>query len=344
MKTTCKSIIFLLVIILSLSLFVGREIKADDKETKKPTVALVANQKFGDKGPMDDMALGLERAKKDFNIKTLTVEALVPGEYEEQVRGLAEEGVDLVMVTFFSMIEIIKKVAPDYPDTKFSIIFGLEDLKIPNVGTVLFEIWEPYYVAGAIASKLTKTGKMAHIAGSDDPILNANYNAFLDGARSMDPDITVARVVAGTFEDPAKGKEIAYMLYDSGIDIIVTDCAATTLGVIEAAIEKGKFVIGDSVDHSPKAPSNIIVSTLCNFGQAVYNEIDDFVKGKWQGGLKAASLANKGVGISQMDSFLENAPEDLAAKMPEVKKLAENLINDINSGKITIERKPEIQK
>jgi len=342
MKNMVKLVTLLLLVSLVVPFSFGCKPKEEVK--KKLKVALVATQKFGDKGTMDDMALGLQNAKNDFDVETLAIEALVPGEYEEQLRGLANEGYDLIMVTFFSMIEVVKKVAPDYPNTKFSIIFGLDDLKIKNVRTVLFKIWEPYFVAGAIAAKLTQTGKLAHIAGSDDPILNANYNAFLDGARMIRKDITLERIVAGTFEDPAKGKELAYMAYDSGVDIIVTDCAATTLGVIEAAKEKGKFIIGDSVDHSPKAPSNVIVSTLCNFGQAVYNEVKDLKIGKWEGGLKEASFINRGVGISQMDSFELNGPPDLAKKIPEVKEMAKNLIEKIEKGEIIVERKPEIKK
>ena len=40
---------------------------------------------------------------------------------------------------------------------------------------------------------------------------------------------------AGSFQDPAKGQEIATQMYQGGVDYIQTDSAATDAGIIAAA-------------------------------------------------------------------------------------------------------------
>jgi len=310
---------------------------------KKPMRAvLIGNQKFGDQGPMDDMNLGLQRAAKDFGVQVKSFEALQPAEYEEVVRAFARQGYDLIMVTFFPLIEAVSRVAPEFPNTKFAVIFGLEDVGIPNVRVVAFSCWEAYFTAGVSAGLLTETGKLAHIAGADDPVLNANFNAFVDGAKSVRKNISVDRVVAGTFEDPAKGKEIALSLYERGVDIIATDAAKTSLGIIEAGKEVGKLVIGDSVDHSELAPATIIMDTLVGFGNSVYTQVEDLVEGKFTGGLSFANLSNDGVGVVLNKSFAKAGSAVYAKKMPQVEKQVEKTMADIISGKATIERKPTV--
>jgi basic membrane protein A len=310
---------------------------------KKPMrVVLIGNQKFGDQGPMDDMNSSLQRAAKDFGVQVKTFEALQPAEYEEVVRAFARQGYDLIMVTFAPLIEAVSRVAPEFPNTKFAVIFALEDMNIPNVRVVSFSCWEAYFTAGVAAGLFTETGKLAHIAGADEPTLNANFNAFVDGAKSVRKDISVDRVVAGTFEDPAKGKEIALSLYERGIDIIATDAAKTSLGVIEAGEQEGKFVIGDAIDHSDLAPATIIMDTLVGFGNSVYTQVEDLVKGKFTGGLSFANLSNGGVGVVLNKNFTKAASPVYAKKMPQVEKEVEKTIADIISGKVIIERKPTI--
>ena len=52
-------------------------------------VVLIGNQKFGDNGPMDDMAAGGERAAEEFGVEFKKIES-EPASFEEDIRSLGE--------------------------------------------------------------------------------------------------------------------------------------------------------------------------------------------------------------------------------------------------------------
>ena len=72
-----------------------------------------------------------------------------------------------------------------------------------------------------------ETGKLAHIAGADDPVLNANFNAFVDGKEIRMQEHPVDRQLQEHLKI-RHGKEIALSLYERGVDIIATDAAKTS--------------------------------------------------------------------------------------------------------------------
>ena len=109
-----------------------------------------------------------------------------------------------------------------------------------------------------IAASLSKSGKLGVVSGSDDPTVNAADNGWGQGAVSVNPDVSVEFGVAGSYEDPAKGKEIALAMASRGVDVISTEAAKTQLGVIEGAKENGILVQGDVADNSALYPEGFV--------------------------------------------------------------------------------------
>ena len=212
---------------------------ATEKPVSEMRVALMATGTLGGDPNADDMAAGLQRAVDEFGLKEgTTYETLDPQVFEESIRSFAQEGYDMVIVPWPSYTEVLTNVAPDFPDVKFVQIYNAgHDYEMPNVVAVDFACWESNYACGVVASMISETGKLGHIVGSEDDNIVANYNAYVKGAQSINPDATVERINANSFTDAAKGKEIALSMYNNGIDVILGDAATTTLGMIEAAVE-----------------------------------------------------------------------------------------------------------
>lgn len=63
-------------------------------------VALVVNQKFGDKASMDDLASGADQAAKDFGVEIAKVESQDASRYEEDIRAMADQGYDMIVTTY----------------------------------------------------------------------------------------------------------------------------------------------------------------------------------------------------------------------------------------------------
>ena len=60
-------------------------------------VMLIGNQRFGDQGPMDAFAAGLDRCASEFGFEVSKLESTDPAGYEDDIRAVASEGYDLIL-------------------------------------------------------------------------------------------------------------------------------------------------------------------------------------------------------------------------------------------------------
>ena len=272
------------------------------------TVALVANQRAGDLGPIDDLVRGLGLVEADFGADTTFIEATDPSTFETILRNLANQGTDIIAVTFPPMQEVVALLAPEFPDTRWIHIFGFED-GIDNLVSVGFDYYKGTYLAGILAGELNTTGKVGFVGGASIPSLNADYNAFVAAAQTKNAGITGEAAFADSFEDPAKGRELGAALYDGGVDIIMTDAAATDLGVIQAAEEKGGYVIGGSASYFDSP--NVIASVLLYWAETLYTQVEHALSDDYTPGFVGAGVAEGGVDMIISPNFLENGPAEM---------------------------------
>ncbi len=311
----------------------------EPEPAEAPTVALVVNQSAGDLGPIDDLVLGLERVEADYGADTTFIEATDPSTFEATLRNLANQGTDIVAVTFPPMQDAVVAVAPDFPDTRFIHIFSFEG-GLDNLVSIGFDYYKGTYLAGILAGALNTTGKVGFVGGVSIPPLNADYNAFVAGSQGQDPGITGEAAFADSFEDPAKGRELGAALYDGGVDIIMTDAAATDLGVIQAAEEKGGYVIGGSVNYFD-SPA-VIASVLLYWAEVLHTQVGHALSDAYTPGYVGAGVAEGGVDLVVNPDFLANGPEDMveiiSATLDEIDE-ARSLIKD---GSLEVPFDPEL--
>ena len=304
-------------------------------------VAFITPQATGDNGPVDDIMLAIDRVKNDYGIEVQVVEALDTTDQEDAVRSFATEGYDVIFTLFQQFVEPVRKIAPDYPDTKFIMIYATDDLGMDNVVAYAYDAWETSYAAGVLAASMSESGVLGNVVGYEDDTIVANSNAFLAGAQTVNPNATVKRINAASFEDPAKGKEVGDQLIADGADVIFTDAARTSLGVIEAAQEAtgDVFIIGDNSDHSALAPSAVIGDNIYGYGNTLYNQISDIVAGKFESGVIVCSVGN-GISVLQMyDNFgSDGASDELKNKYKAAVEATNEVIEQIKNGEVTVEK------
>ena len=281
---------------------------AEPEPAEAPSVALVANQKAGDLGPIDDLVRGLEMVEADFGADITFIEATDPSTFETTLRNLANQGTDIIAVTFPPMQDAVVAVAPDFPDTRWIHIFGFEG-GVDNLVSIGFDYYKGTYLAGILAGALNTTGKVGFVGGVSIPPLNADYNAFVAAAQSKNPDIAGEAAFADSFEDPAKGRELGAALYDGGVDIIMTDAAATDLGVIQAAEEKGGYVIGGSVNYFD-SPA-VIGGVLLYWAELLHAQVGHALSDDYTPGYVGAGVAEGGVDLVINPEFLANGPAEM---------------------------------
>lgn len=283
-------------------------------------VALVHTQAAGDNGPIDSMIASLKKLSEEKGFPIRTIYAQDSATFPTIFESLAEAGAEVIAGTFNEVAEPIKDLAPKYPDTKFIQIFGdpFEPV-MPNVVTVSYDYYLGCYLSGLFAAKISATGKIGYIGGVSLPPLNADLNAMKAAAAAVGADKTVTGAFAGSFQDPAKGHEIANQMYQDGIDYIQTDAAATDTGIIEAANEgDNRMVSAISPEQYKLGPTTVAALVALDFGQSLYNEVSKAIGPDFKGGHLSTGLGTGVIDFVLSPVWVEQGPPDLVAKAQEV--------------------------
>ena len=187
-------------------------------------VALVHTQAAGDNGPIDSMIAALKKLSQEKKFPIRTIYAQDAATYGTIFKSLADANAAIIVATFNEVAEPMKALAPKYPKTKWIQIFA-DPIQppIPNFETVSYDYYLGCYLSGLFAAKMSKTGKIGYIGGVSLPPLNADVNSLKAAIASFNPNYTFTPAFAGSFQDPAKGHEIASQMYQGGVDYIQTD-------------------------------------------------------------------------------------------------------------------------
>lgn len=301
--------------------------KSDGK--KKLKVALVVNQKFGDKASMDDLAKGADKAAKDFGVEIKKLESAEASKFEEDVRAMSKAGYDLIVTTYPYMTDATKLVSKEYPKTKYAAIFqtindGKE--KYDNVWDTEFHGQAAFYLGGYIAGKLTKSNHLGFVVGGEEPTPNAEGNGFMMGVKAANPKATVEFSYVGSYEDPAKAKEITSAMISQGCDVIQTDSGASNAGVVEACKDAKILCAGEITDYYDTYKGFYGIEGI-GFGDTVYKAIEMMINHNFSGGEHGIrDLSNGGyfMGWDDFNRFANDNPEyadTMKAAIEEAKKL-----------------------
>lgn len=246
----------------------------------------------------NDVALeGAERAAKDFGIEIVKLEIPEVADLANGARTLAAQDVDLIVGISANNTESFAEVSVEYPDTKFLLLdSALEGYD--NVASSYYRDQEAAFLLGAVGAKLTQTQKIAYLGGISSEIQDRAQYGYMAGAKTIDPEVEVTVSYTGSFGDVGKGKEIATMMYDSGVDYIAPYAGACNLGVFQAAQEKGQFVFGAANGQFDKMPDKIVASQVKRIDNVLYSTIEQMLKDNFEGGTaKEYGLAEGGVAL-----------------------------------------------
>lgn len=277
--------------------------------------ALLLTQKRGDRGVIDALVEGFLNGTSQLGYKDKQVVELTdPASYEQTVRQVAESGVSIIVATFPPMIDSIKAIAPQYPMVNFVIIDAQLGATFPNVQELFFFENESSYLAGIAAGLVTKTNKIGFIGGDDVDVINRYLVGYYEGAHASNPSVKVCWSYAKSFEDPAKGKELALSMIADGVDVLHAATAGTQLGIYEATESKNIPLVSADVDVRPLAPKSGLFSTGPRFDQAVVLPLQQNATNTFKAGFQQYGLASGLVGATGFSALV---PLDIATKVKE---------------------------
>jgi basic membrane protein A and related proteins len=302
-------------------------------------VKLLTDALFSDSG-WGAAAYNASQALKEKYGLDLTAGEKVPiPDIEPTLRDAAEEGNDLIIAHGFEWGDPAKRVAPDYPDTKFVVFTGLTNGS--NLASVFPMQQEGSYVLGALAAMMSKTDTIGFVGGQAYPNIINILEGYKQGAKSIKPDIKVLAQYIDTFTDPARGKEAGVSLINNGADFLFHVADLSGQGVIQAAKEKGVYALGAVADQHNAAPDTVLTSFVLDIDKSFEQAINMVQNGNFSGklfnpGLETAKGAS-GDGIVFIAPF-----HNLDSKVPaDVKQKLNQIVQDIISGKIVVPERTE---
>src|SRR5690606_2965079 len=184
------------------------------------------------------------------------------------------------------------------------------------------------YLTGIIAGSMSEAGNIGMVGGFPIPEVNRLMNAFMDGAREMNPDIAFQVSFIGSWFDPPKAKETAFAMIENGADVLY----AERFGVSDAAQEKGVLAIGNVIDTQAEYPDTVVATALWQFEPTLDAAIAAVQAGEFAAADygKYSFMAEGGSSLAPLGTFEGKVPQE-AMDMVKEKEAA------IRDGSCTVE-------
>ena len=269
-------------------------------------------------------ALKAAEARGDIEYKAS--ENVSNADYERVMREYATAGNTLIVGEAFAVEAAARKVAKDFP--KVSFLLGSSGKpQAPNLSVFDNFIQEPAYLSGMVAGGMTKSNKIGMVGGFPIPEVNRLMNAFMAGAKEVNPKVEFSVSFINSWFDPPKAKEAAFAMIDKGADVLY----AERFGVSDAAKEKGKLAIGNVINTQAQYPDTVVASALWNFEPSADRAIKLVKDGKFtaEDYGQYSMMKHKGSELAPLGTFEKKVPADIVAKVSAREKA-------IQDGKFTV--------
>lgn len=293
-----------------------------------------------------NIAAGLERAAREFDIRYQQVTPLVDGRRE--FAELVASDPDLLITT--SGVALAEQdVIREHPDVMFAVIDS--PIEAPNVAGVTFAEEQGAFLAGAAAAMKSEVGTVGYVGGLRTDALERFRAGYEAGARHVDPDVEIVATyierpfagVAGFFLDPFNrpdlARQYAEMLYERA-DVVFHAASQSGFGIFDAAVEQSEeqdrhlWAIGVDNDQwqqaTPSQRDHVLTSMIKRSDVAAYRFVRQLLNGALEAGTQHLDLSDDVMDISTSGNGLTN---------PMIDRL-QRLKADIAEGRITVPRSP----
>jgi basic membrane protein A len=292
--------------------------KAELANPSQRRVALIIDSGSANDRSFNEYTLrGAQRAAEEAGLEFFHREPQSITDYEAAVESTAREGANLIITVGFRMGDATSKAARRHPDIHFVIVDNAytpgvgcpktvtdcysEAGGLNNVTSLMFAEDQVGYLAGVLAGCMSKSGKIASVAGVELPPVVRFVTGFQKGARSINPQVVALNQYIPDFNDPQMGEVVAQGFINEGVDILFGVGGNTGNGALLAAHKAGLMAIGVDVDQYftyPEIKSSLITSASKNVDQASASAVSAFADGTLEPGIRLATLANSGVGLA----------------------------------------------
>ena len=227
-------------------------------------------------------------------IETTFVENLSPGsEFQAAFEDFGSQGYDMVVCTTWCQDDVLV-VAPNYPDTVYLSWGGYQTA--PNVGHFDGATEDGRYLDGLVAGSQPGVEFIGYVGGFAIEEVVRGVNAFMIGAREINPDIETQVVWVNSWYDPAAEQQAAQALVDAGADLLAAEVNAPAVASVAEGAGIGYIHYG--IDGSGLAPNSWLSGFTFNWGPYYLSQAQALADGTWEPALTYGGLRDGVVGMS----------------------------------------------
>lgn len=239
------------------------------------------------------------------------------------------QGAKVIFLTTYGYLDPAIGVATRHPDVVFMQINRLSSKPVKNIGSYFPHFYEPMYVAGIVAGRMTKRNRIGFIVGHPVPNVCVTVNAFTLGARSVNPEVRVNVVCTNSWSDPVAEAEATRGLVERGCDIMASHLDSA-LPVCISADRAGVYSVGEHIDLNAKVPKSWLTGQRWNYGALYVKLVRAIMEGSWKPDAQYYGLKDDCIRLS---SFGQSVPSS-------VKIEATKALKDISEGRLIVFRGP----
>lgn len=299
-------------LVLGLILSCGFAYAAD--EEKMFTIVVVTDVGgLGDLSFNDAGWLGAQMAVEEIGVlkaRAKLIQSYEMADYIPNLKKAAEEG-NIVVLMGFLMVDALIEVAPKFPNTPFVHVDGIE-YKIPNIASFVYKSEEGAFLAGILASAMSKTGVVGAVGGMAIPPVQVYEAGYVSGIKTgnklFERDVKYISSYTGSFDDPAKGNAAAKSLIGMKADVVFQIAGRTGLGVLKACQEEGVWGIGVDQDQDWVYEGNVLTSVLKKLQNNIRDSAVDAYNNKFKGGYWIVGVAEGAIDLSDMNYTRDKIP------------------------------------
>lgn len=267
---------------------------------------------FGHVGPITDEGWtwshhqGLLAVKEAFpKLKKVLEVENVPysADATRTYRQFVSEGANMIFDTS-STGDFLHEVVKRAPEVAFLECNG--HITMDNLGWYYLAHWYPTYVLGVAAGMLSKTGKLGYVASFPVASVYASTNAFLMGARTVNPAATCQAIAINSWFDPQAAAQAGTALIDNGCDFLfgIMDEAA----YLQVAEKRGVWAAMWNTDIRRYGPNSYVSSIIIDFKKYYVDQVGKRLAGTWA---PSETLLSMGAGVDR-DTWGEKVPPEVA--------------------------------
>nr|MBP8974631.1 BMP family ABC transporter substrate-binding protein [Anaerolineae bacterium] len=256
------------------------------------------------------------------------IETVDAADYADNIAEFAENDYDVIVTVGFALGNATLEAAALYPDVLFIGVDQSQAEPVDNVVGLIFHEDQSGYLAGVLAARLTQTGTIAAVLGTDQvPPVVAFKEGYEAGAQAVNPDIKIISTyhpgaIDQAFTDPEWGATTARQALDQDADVIFGAGGKTGNGaLIEVANAVGAggpppFCIGVDSDQwltVPEAHPCLVSSAMKLLDKGVAAILMAHVDGTLEPGNFFGEA-----GLADFHDLADFVPDEVKAELEEV--------------------------